>query len=112
MRWDRTGAAHQRGTAARWTAELEALAKAEAAGKEKLKQLHRENPAHRKRRQPESSFTPGTICKVRRNPSSDSRENSYLLQAYVTENGGRKMGDVFARNRRRNAELMRTRWAS
>ena len=32
---------------------------------------------------------------MRRNPYSDSRENSYLLQAYVTqENGRAKMGDV------------------
>src|SRR5699024_115532 len=36
-----------------------------------------------------------TIYRVRRNPYSDSRENSHLLQAYVTqENGRAKMGDV------------------
>ena len=42
-----------------------------------------------------NNFTPETIYRVRRNPYSDSRENSYLLQAYVTqENGRAKMGDV------------------
>ena len=41
------------------------------------------------------AFTPETIYRVRRNPYSDSRENSHLLQAYVTqENGRAKMGDV------------------
>ena len=44
---------------------------------------------------PKEAFTPETIYRVRRNPYSDSRENSYLLQAYVTqENGRAKMGDV------------------
>ena len=44
---------------------------------------------------PKETFTPETIYRVRRNPYSDSRENSYLLQAYVTqENGRAKMGDV------------------
>ncbi|MCM1118522.1 MAG: YodL domain-containing protein [bacterium] len=44
---------------------------------------------------PKEAFTPETVYKVRRNPYSDSRENSYLLQAYVTqENGRAKMGDV------------------
>ena len=41
------------------------------------------------------AFTPETIYRVRRNPYGDSRENSHLLQAYVTqENGRAKMGDV------------------
>ena len=44
---------------------------------------------------PKEAFTPETIYRVRRNPYSDSRENSHLLQAYVTqENGRAKMGDV------------------
>ena len=44
---------------------------------------------------PKEAFTPETIYRVRRNLYSDSRENSYLLQAYVTqENGRAKMGDV------------------
>ena len=44
---------------------------------------------------PKEAFTPETIYRVRRNPYGDSRENSYLLQAYVTqENGRAKMGDV------------------
>ena len=44
---------------------------------------------------PKEAFTPETIYRVRRNPYSASRENSHLLQAYVTqENGRAKMGDV------------------
>ena len=44
---------------------------------------------------PKEAFTPETIYRVRRNPYSDSRENSHLLQASVTqENGRAKMGDV------------------
>ena len=41
------------------------------------------------------AFSPETIYRVRKNPYSDRRENSYLLQAYVTqENGRAKMGGV------------------
>nr|WP_110326419.1 YodL domain-containing protein [Hungatella effluvii] len=41
------------------------------------------------------AFSPETIYRVRKDPYSDRRENSYLLQAYVTqENGRAKMGDV------------------
>ena len=44
---------------------------------------------------PKEAFTPETIYRVRRKPYGNSRENSYLLQAYVTqENGRAKMGDV------------------
>lgn len=44
---------------------------------------------------PKEAFTPETIYKVRRNPYSDSRDNAYLLQAYVTqENGRAKIGAV------------------
>ena len=44
---------------------------------------------------PKAAFTPETIYRVRRNPYSDSKENTYLLQAYVTqENGRAKMGAV------------------
>ena len=44
---------------------------------------------------PKEAFAPETIYRVRWNPYGDSRENSYLLQAYVTqENGRAKMGDV------------------
>ena len=61
----------------------EAPKKADTAGKEKPEAA------------PKEAFTPETIYRVRRNPYSDSRENSYLLQAYVTqENGRAKMGDV------------------
>ena len=61
----------------------EAPKKADTAGKEKPEAA------------PKEAFTPETIYRVRRNPYSDSRENSHLLQAYVTqENGRAKMGDV------------------
>ncbi|HFL3599768.1 TPA: YodL domain-containing protein [Clostridioides difficile] len=41
------------------------------------------------------AFSPETIYRVRKDPYSDRRENSYLLQAYVPqENGMAKMGDV------------------
>ena len=57
---------------------------------------------------PKEAFTPETIYRVRRNPYSDSRENSHLLQAYVTqENGRAKMGDVlFAGTPEKCRELM------
>ena len=57
---------------------------------------------------PKEAFTPETIYRVRRNLYSDSRENSYLLQAYVTqENGRAKMGDVlFAGTPEKCRELM------
>ena len=61
----------------------EAPKKADTAGKEKPEAA------------PKEAFTPETIYRVRRNPYGDSRENSHLLQAYVTqENGRAKMGDV------------------
>lgn len=45
--------------------------------------------------QEKADFTPETIYRVRRNPYSDSKDNTYLLQAYVTqENGRAKMGAV------------------
>ena len=45
--------------------------------------------------QEKAAFTPETIYRVRRNPYSDSKENAYLLQAYVTQESGRaKMGAV------------------
>ena len=45
--------------------------------------------------QEKAAFAPETIYRVCRNPYSDSKENTYLLQAYVTqENGRAKMGAV------------------
>ena len=46
--------------------------------------------------QDKAAFTPETIYKVRRNPYSDSRENSYILQEYVFTQGSptAKMGDA------------------
>ena len=58
--------------------------------------------------QEKAAFTPETIYRVRRNPYSDSKENTYLLQAYVTqENGRAKMGAVlFAGTPQKCRELM------
>ena len=45
--------------------------------------------------EPGDASTPETFCKVRQNPYSDSRENSYILQEYVTQdNGMAKLGDI------------------
>ena len=69
------------------TAGQEQPDKEETAAPEQPKQ---EAPAQEK-----AAFTPETIYRVRRNPYSDSKENTYLLQAYVTqENGRAKMGAV------------------
>ena len=51
----------------------EAPKKADTAGKEKPEAA------------PKEAFTPETIYRVRRNPYSDSRENSHLLQAYAPD---------------------------
>ena len=54
-----------------------------------------EQPKQEAHTQEKAAFTPETIYRVRRNPYSDSKENTYLLQAYVTqENGRAKMGAV------------------
>ena len=69
------------------TAGQEQPDKEETAAPEQPKQ---EAPAQEK-----AAFTPETIYRVRRNPYSDSKDNTYLLQAYVTqENGRAKMGAV------------------
>ena len=69
------------------TAGQEQPDKEENAAPEQPKQ---EAPAQEK-----AAFTPETIYRVRRNPYSDSKDNAYLLQAYVTqENGRAKMGAV------------------
>ena len=69
------------------TAGQEQPDKEENAAPEQPKQ---EAPAQEK-----AAFTPETIYRVRRNPYSDSKDNTYLLQAYVTqENGRAKMGAV------------------
>ena len=75
----------------------EAPAKADTAGKEKPEAAApgKSGAQEKADAAPKEAFTPETIYRVRRNPYSDSRENSYLLQAYVTqENGRAKMGDV------------------
>ena len=77
----------------------EAPAKADTAGKEKPEPEAdapgKSGAQEKADAAPKEAFTPETIYRVRRNPYSDSRENSYLLQAYVTqENGRAKMGDV------------------
>ena len=54
-----------------------------------------EQPKQEAPAQEKAAFTPETVYRVRRNPYSDSKENTYLLQAYVTqENGRAKMGAV------------------
>ena len=69
------------------TVEQEQPDKEKTAAPEQPKQ---EAPAQEK-----AAFAPETIYRVRRNPYSDSKENTYLLQAYVTqENGRAKMGAV------------------
>ena len=69
------------------TAGQEQPDKEETAAPEQPKQ---EAPA-----QDKAAFTPETIYRVRRNPYSDSKDNTYLLQAYVTqENGRAKMSAV------------------
>ena len=77
----------------------ETPAKADTAGKEKPEPEAaapgKSGAQEKAGAAPKEAFTPETIYRVRRNPYSDSRENSYLLQAYVTqENGRAKMGDV------------------
>ena len=75
----------------------EAPAKADTAGKEKPEAAvpGKSGAQEKADAAPKEAFTPETIYRVRRNPYGDSRENSYLLQAYVTqENGRAKMGDV------------------
>ena len=54
-----------------------------------------EQPKSEAPAQDKAAFTTETIYRVRRNPYSDSKDNAYLLQAYVTqENGRAKMGAV------------------
>ena len=75
----------------------EAPKKADTAGKEKPEAAApgKSGTQEKAGAAPKEAFTPETIYRVRRNPYSDSRENSHLLQAYVTqENGRAKMGDV------------------
>ena len=75
----------------------EAPAKTDTAGKEKpdVAAPGKSGAQEKAGAAPKEAFAPETIYRVRRNPYSDSRENSYLLQAYVTlENGRAKMGDV------------------
>ena len=75
----------------------EAPTKADTAGKEQPEAAApgKSGAQEKADAAPKEAFTPETIYRVRRNPYSDSRENSYLLQAYVTqENGRAKMGDV------------------
>ena len=75
----------------------EAPAKADTAGKEQPEAAApgKSGAQEKAGAAPKEAFTPETIYRVRQNPYSDSRENSHLLQAYVTqENGRAKMGDV------------------
>ena len=82
------------------TAGQEQPDKEETAAPEQPKQ---EAPAQEK-----AAFTPETIYRVRRNPYSDSKDNTYLLQAYVTQEYGRaKMSAVlFSGTPQKCRELM------
>lgn len=72
--------------------------KEQTAGQEqpdKEETAAQEQPKSEAPAQDKAAFTTETIYRVRRNPYSDSKENTYLLQAYVTqENGWAKMGAV------------------
>ena len=67
-----------------------------------------EQPKSEAPAQEKAAFTTETIYRVRRNPYSDSKDNAYLLQAYVTqENGRAKMGAVlFSGTPQKCRELM------
>ncbi|MCM1525440.1 MAG: antirestriction protein ArdA, partial [Ruminococcus sp.] len=73
--------------------ELQKRARREAAAE---KQTEPEQPQGAAQdAEPGNNPTPGTFCKVRQNPYSDSRENSHILQEYVSqENGMAKLGDI------------------
>ena len=75
---------------------------------DKEKTAAQEHPKQEAPAQEKAAFTPETIYRVRRNPYSDSKENTYLLQAYVTqENGRAKMGAVlFTGTPQKRRELM------
>ena len=81
-------------------AELQkAQDKEKAAGQEqpdKEENTAPQQPEPEATAQDKTAFTPETIYKVRRNPYSDSRENSYILQEYVFTQGSptAKMGDA------------------
>ena len=81
-------------------AELQkAQDKEQAAGQEqpdKEENTAPQQPEPESTAQYKAAFTPETIYKVRRNPYSDSRENSYILQEYVFTQGSptAKMGDA------------------
>ena len=73
--------------------ELQKRARQEAAAQ---KQTEPEQPQEAAQdTEPGDAATPETFCKVRQNPYSDSRENSYILQEYVSQdNGMAKLGDI------------------
>ena len=73
--------------------ELQKRARQEAAAQ---KEAEPEQPQEAAQdTEPGDAATPETFCKVRQNPYSDSRENSYILQEYVSQdNGMAKLGDI------------------
>ena len=73
--------------------ELQKRARQEAAAQ---KEAEPEQPQEAAQdTEPGDASTPETFCKVRQNPYSDSRENSYILQEYVSQdNGMAKLGDI------------------
>ena len=73
--------------------ELQKRARQEAAAQ---KEAEPEQPQEAAQdTEPGDASTPETFCKVRQNPYSDSRENSHILQEYVSQdNGMAKLGDI------------------
>ena len=73
--------------------ELQKRARQEAAAQKGAEQEPPQEPAQDT--EPGDASAPETFCKVRQNPYSDSRENSYILQEYIAQdNGMAKLGDI------------------
>ena len=73
--------------------ELQKRARQEAAAQKAAEPEQSQEPAQDA--EPGDASAPETFCKVRQNPYSDSRENSYILQEYVSQdNGMAKLGDI------------------
>ena len=74
--------------------ELQKRARQEAAAL-KAADLEQAQQEPAQETEPGDAATPETFYKVRQNPYSDSRENSHILQEYVSQdNGMAKLGDI------------------
>ena len=73
--------------------ELQKRARQEAAAQKAAEPEQPQEPAQDA--EPGDASASETFCKVRQNPYSDSRENSYILQEYISQdNGMAKLGDI------------------